>query len=287
MKTVLLGAGGQIGREFQRQMDSGNLFAYDHAALDICDHPNVKSTLKDLKPDVVINAAAYTDVDACEHEVERAFRVNAFAVHNLAKACSDVGCVLIHFSTDYVFGGEKRMPYREDDLPSPRNVYGASKLAGEHLLRSALSQHILIRTSGLYGPPLRSGQNENFVETMISLAQKKGRVQVVDDQILSPTYTRDVVRAAISMLDMKAYGLFHITNRGQSSWFAFARAIFEGTGLNPELERIPSSRLNREAARPPYSVLSNQKWNSLGGERLPPWEEALARYLDDRAQAMN
>ena len=268
-------------------MDPGTLFAYDHAALDICDHSHVKSTLKEIKPDVVINAAAYTDVDACEHEVERAYRVNAFAVHNLARTCQEAGCLLVHFSTDYVFGGEKRTPYREDDLPSPRNVYGASKLAGEHLLRSALSRHILIRTSGLYGPPLRSGQNENFVETMISLAHKKDKVQVVDDQILSPTYTRDVVRAAINMLERGEYGLFHITNRGQCSWFAFARAIFERTGLHPALEGIPSSQLMREAERPHYSVLSNQKWNSLGGERLPTWEEALARYLDDRAQAMN
>jgi dTDP-4-dehydrorhamnose reductase len=217
--------------------------------------------------------------------VEQAFRVNAFAVHHLAQVCRDLDCTLVHFSTDYVYDGEKETPYREGDHPQPLNVYGLSKLAGELFLRQTWERHYIIRTSGLYGIAGGRKKGGNFVETMLTLAAERGGVQVVDDQILTPTYARDLAEGVIKLLSTGAYGLYHITNRGQCSWYEFARAIFERVELNPTLERIRSEDLEREARRPRYSVLDNRKYTSLTGHRLPPWEEALDRYFQERERA--
>lgn len=282
MKAALLGSGGQLGRDLQRVIRGWDLVPFDHRALDIGDHHHVRSTLQKVDPDLVINAAAYVAVDACETQVEKAFRVNAFAVHHLAQVCRDLDCVLVHFGTDYVFDGEKEAPYEEGDLPQPLNVYGASKLAGELLVRQTWGRHFLIRTSGLYGGAGAHEQGGNFVETMLTLAVERDNLQVVDDQILAPTYTRDLGEGMVKLLDTEAYGLYHITNQGECSWYEFAQAIFERVEMNPTLERISSDDLDREARRPRYSVLDNGKYASLTGHRLPPWDEALSRYLTER-----
>ena len=232
----------------------------------------------------MINTAAYVKVDECENRVEKAFQVNAFAVRNLAQVCGELGCTLVHFSTDYVFDGMLGIPYTESDLPNPLNVYGASKLAGEYFVRNSMERYFIIRTAGLYGSGGAGSKGENFVKTMLDLADKDQPVQVVDDQILTPTYTRDLAQAVVKLLPPRKYGLYHITNQGQCSWYEFAGTIFDRTGLDPELSIISSQELGGEARRPGYSVLDNTKVMAVLGEGLPPWEEALTDYFEERKE---
>lgn len=285
MRVVIVGAGGQFGREVQRVGKAWELHPFRHADLDICHHREVRRRLQEIDPGLVINAAAFTAVDACESEVDHAFQVNAFAVRNLAQVCREMGSVLVHLSTDYVFDGRAGTPYGEGDLPNPLNVYGVSKLTGEFFVRQAQPRHIILRTSGLYGAPGRQGSDRNFVDTMLALARDRDRIRVVDDQVLAPTYAWDLAEAMRELIRAESYGLYHVTNRGQCSWFAFAEAIFEKMGLNPDMERISSEDLGREAQRPSYSVLDTGKARSVMGGELPPWGDALSRYLEARKEA--
>mgnify|MGYP001398690001 CR=1 FL=1 len=274
MKIVLLGAGGQLGQALTRTCADSELLIFKHEALDICQPEKLQKTLRELNPGLVINAAALTAVDDCERQEERAFRVNAFAVRDLARICRETGSTLVHFSTDYVFDGQKTSPYTEEDLPHPLNVYGASKLAGETYLREGLERHFLIRTSGLYG---RGGNN--FPETMLRMAEKGDPIRVVEDQVLAPTYCEDLARAVVKLLPTREYGLYHISNGGSCSWYRFAGEIFRLAGLDPVLEPISSEELGRPARRPAYSVLDNGKLTAVIGEELPAWDQALARYV--------
>lgn len=282
MKVVIIGASGQLGSELVKVLSDWDLIPFTHADLDICDFVYTRKVLSDSRPDIVINTAAFHRVDDCEEQPEKAFWVNAYAVRKLAQFCAELDCCFVHMSTDYVFGGEKRTPYTEDDTPSPLNVYGVSKLAGEYFARHICPKHFIVRTSGLYGVAGSSGKGGNFVETMIRLAKEGKPIRVVTDQVLTPTYTKDLAQKIKELLQTEAYGVYHITNSGQCSWYEFAAKIFELVGLKPDFGPTTSAEFGAKAKRPAYSVLAHQKLIRLGMNNLRPWTEALAAYLKEK-----
>jgi len=232
---------------------------------------------------VLVNCAAYNFVDKAEADPDAAFAVNAWGVRALAAACRAVGCKLIHFSTDYVFGldAARTAPFAEADAPGPVSVYGGSKLAGEHLALAANPRALIIRTCGLYGVHGTGGKGGNFVETMLRLAEQGKSVKVVDDQHCTPTATVDLAEATIRLLATGATGLFHITNAGSTTWFQLAREIFRQAHLSVDLMPITSGQFGAPARRPGYSVLDGGKLAKIGIE-LREWPEALASYLETR-----
>lgn len=284
MKVVVTGATGQLGTELVTALAGEEVEPFGRLALDLCDFVYTRRTLSDIRPDTVINAAAFTRVDDCETEPERAFWVNTYAVRNLAQVCADLGCVLVHVSTDYVFDGLKTTPYAEDDPPNPLSVYGVSKLAGEYFIRALVPRHYVIRTSGLYGAAGPASRRGNFVETMLRLAGEGRPIRVVEDHVLAPSSARDVARKIVEVLRTDRFGLYHITNAGQCSWFEFARELFALAGLTPELEPTTAAAYGAPARRPRYSVLARTRLAALGADDLRPWQDALAAYLRERGR---
>jgi dTDP-4-dehydrorhamnose reductase len=279
MRIVILGAGGQLAHDLLHALADQELFPLRHMDLDICDYPQVRQSLNKIKPELVINTAALVRVDDCESQVERSFQVNAFAVRHLAQVCSDLDCALLQMSTDYVFGGDQKTPYLEDDLPMPLSVYGASKLAGEYFVRSNCRKHFVVRSSGLYGAAGSRSKSGNFIETMIRMASKGVPIRVVDDQVLTPTYTHDLAAMLAGLVQNESYGLYHITNSGACSWWQFAALIFQLTGLQPDFEPTSSQEYAAVARRPKYSVLGNAPAQQRVVAGLRSWGEALAAYL--------
>ena len=293
-RVALIGSQGQLASDIARLWPESaagrrgdELVPLPHAALDITDERRVRGVLSDLRPSLVINTAAYLRVDDCEQEAARAFLVNAVAVKHLAEACREVGAGLAHFSTDYVFDGAKRLPYAESDAPAPLNAYAVSKLAGEHFLRYVLpDDHLLVRSSGLYGVAGSSGKGGNFVETMVRLARGGGTIRVVDDQVSCPTFTLDLAATFLELVARDARGLFHVTNAGACSWFEFAAAIFAQLGLEPEHVPVTSEEYGAPARRPAFSVLANARLAELGMPQPRPWQEALQAYLKLKGHLM-
>ncbi len=282
MKTIILGAGGQLGYDLQRVLSDWKVYPFEHRELDICHKDEMEGVITEVDPELVINAAAHVQVDECEREVEKAFQVNAFAVRHLARICSELDCKMLQISTDYVFDGAKGTPYVEDDLPNPLNVYGASKLVGEYFVRNIHPKHFIVRTSGLYGIAGSKGEGKNFVETMLRMAEEEGPLRVVDDQILTPTYTKELARALRRLIEKGSFGLYHITNQGECSWFEFAAEIFKLTNQDLELERVSTRAFGAVAARPAYSVMSNQKIGEVLDWKLSSWKKALFNYLQEK-----
>jgi len=265
-QIVVLGANGQLGTALCYEFTSaGEGFCpLTHQDLDLCDPKAVSDTLSWSQPHTVINTAAFTNVDAAEDSVESAFAVNCLAVRNLALACKELDALLVHLSTDYVFGGEQRTPYREGSPLNPRNVYGVSKAAGEYFVRNLCPKHLVIRTSGLYGLSGATGKGRNFVETMLRLGNENGSVYVVTDQVLSPTYTRDLAQLSRKLIEGQAQGMVHVTNSGKCSWYEFARAIFELSDIPVEVRPTTTEAFGAKAARP-----CSQRRGSLGKGWLP------------------
>jgi dTDP-4-dehydrorhamnose reductase len=297
--AVVIGANGQLGSDLVRQLQARssteggaepayNVVGLRHTDIEICDAAGAGETLSRLKPDVVFNMAAFHRVDDCEQDRERAFRLNAIAPADLARICCDLGSTFVHISTDYVFGSDRqrRSPYSEMDLPGPVNVYGASKLAGEYLVRNVCPRHVVVRTTGLYGIAGSSGKGGNFVELMLRLARQGQPIRVVNDQRLAPTYTPDLAASLIDLVDRQKYGLFHVVNAGDCSWFEFASAIFELAGLSPDLSPTTTETFAARADRPRYSVLSSASLASVGLSEPRPWREALSAYLATRTEAV-
>jgi dTDP-4-dehydrorhamnose reductase len=284
MKIVILGAGGQLATDVEKVMSDWELFPLRHADLDVCNHAAVRKRLTEIEPEAVINTAAFHRVDDCEDQVEKAFQVNAYAVRNLAQICADLDCRLVHISTDYVFGGDKRTPYTEDDPPHPLNVYGVSKLCGEYFVRYVCPNHMIIRTSGLYGVTGSSGKGGNFVETMIRLAKEGKPIRVVEDQVLAPTYTLDLAMAIRGRLESGQTGLVHLAGGGECSWYEFAKAIFELARVDADLSPTTTSEYQLQARRPPYSVLASAAPEGRAPVNpLGPWKQGLSKYLAERA----
>jgi dTDP-4-dehydrorhamnose reductase len=277
-RVVVIGSKGQLGSDLVRELgDPDRIVPLSHQDLEICDHANTREVLTGLRPDAVINTAAYHRVDDCEDHESRAFETNAAAVLNLGRICNDLDALLVHVSTDYVFGGDgdRTSPYTEEDPPCPLNVYGASKLAGENLLREECRRHLIVRTSGLYG----LAGDRNFVAVMLGLAGKGRPLRVVDDQRLAPTYTAHVARKMVQLLASTARGTVHVTNQGKCTWHEFARRLFELAGLTPDLTPITSQEFGAKATRPAYSVLANEALTRAGLDPMPHWSQGLADYL--------
>lgn len=285
MRFVVLGARGQLGRDLCPRLP-GEVIELGRNEIDLCHAEQALAVLRPLQADVLINCAAYNFVDRAETESQSAFATNALGVFHLARACNEIDCRFVHFSTDYVFGADasRATPYEPDDLPGPVSVYGASKLAGEHLVRIACKQALVIRTCGLYGVWGSGGKGGNFIETMLRLAQKQDPLKVVNDQHCTPSYTADVADTAIRLIQAGATGLVHATNSGNCSWYELARFVFDRQGLKVNLTAIPSSGYPAPAKRPGYSVLG---MNSLIKNGVPvprPWQEAVQAYLVERSK---
>jgi dTDP-4-dehydrorhamnose reductase len=262
----------------------GSVTPLTRGQADLTRPETLRSALTELRPDVVLNCAAYNFVDRAESEPDAAFAVNAWGVRDLARICSELGCTLVHFSTDYVFGLEsaRRTPYLESDAPGPLNAYGLSKLSGEYLVRAECPQHFIIRTCGLYGVWGSGGKGGNFVETMLRVAGQGKPLRVVDDQICTPTSTADLAAATVALLETGRYGLYHLTNTGSCSWYEFAREIFQRAGVSADLTPIASREYGTPARRGAYSVLSPSNYTALQLPPLRSWQEALAAYLQER-----
>jgi dTDP-4-dehydrorhamnose reductase len=280
MKRILLiGAKGMLGRDLlpvvQESFPEAVIQGWDIEEIDIRREEETRSRIEGLGPDLILLAAAYTDVDGCEQNGDHAFQVNAEGVKHVALGASRCGAKVVYLSTDYVFDGQKGEPYREEDLPNPMNVYGRSKWKGEQYLQKYLEDHLIVRTQWLYG---RHGKN--FVSTILRLAEERPVLNIVNDQTGSPTYTVDLARAIVTLIGHGCRGLFHVVNEGSCTWHAFARTILEQahrTGI--QVVPISSRELGRPAPRPSYSVLDTRKITRETGLGLRPWPEALSDYL--------
>jgi dTDP-4-dehydrorhamnose reductase len=278
MKILILGHKGMLGSDLLLRLTASghDVSGRDVGEVDITSESSCRAALAECDPEVVINTAAFTDVDACESNPDRCFAVNAEGVKNIALACRDRRVNVVHFSTDYVFDGAKGRPYVEEDAGNPLNVYGASKLAGERYLLDLAPDFLLIRTAWLYG---RNGKN--FVRTILEAARRRPVLEVVDDQVGSPTYTVDLAVAVERLIVGGHRGVFHVTNRGAGSWFEFAERIISYAGLHgTEVRPISSAKLTRPARRPPYSVMSARKFIQTTGRTLRFWPIALQEYLE-------
>lgn len=276
-KVLVTGARGQLGQDLmillrERGYDA---FGFSREELDITDMKKVKETFTSIRPDVVLHTAAYTKVDQAEEEIDIAFAVNGWGTRNVAVASEEVGSKLVYISTDYVFDGEKGKPYLEYDRTAPLNVYGASKEMGEQMVRDFHSHFFIVRTSWVYG-----SYGANFVKTMLRLGKEQPAVRVVNDQVGSPTYTVDLAKALLQLMETEKYGIYHLSNTGQCSWYEFAKAIFEEAGMQVTVEPIPTEAFPRPAKRPKYSVLDHTAWRLNGFPPMPHWRDGLKRFFD-------
>jgi dTDP-4-dehydrorhamnose reductase len=285
MKIAVIGANGQLGSDlvaaFTRNGDA--VHGLTHAGIEISDLHSVSQALGEIRPEVIVNTAAMHHVENCEREPEKAFAVNALGPRNVAIVARDLGAVLMHVSTDYVFDGSKRSPYVEDDNPLPLNAYGITKLAGEHYVRATTAEHFVIRTSGLYGEsPCRAKGGLNFIELMLKLAKERGEVRVVDSEVVTPTSTAELAQQMVQLSRSDYYGLYHATAEGSCSWHEFAREIFALTDTPVRLKIAAPGEFPTKVARPTYSVLENRALKSRGLNSFKPWQDALRKYLGNR-----
>jgi len=282
MKVLVTGANGQLGNDLCKALQDFEVIPLTHAEVEISDMDSVKEMGNKYKPDVIINTAAYVRVDDCETNPDKAFLVNALGVGNIAVVAQKLGAKLVHISTDYVFGGEAELrttPYTEFDTPIPISVYGKSKLAGENFVQHLCSRHFVIRTSGLFGIAGSSGKGGNFVETMLRLAKERDELRVVNDQVFSPTYAKDLARKISQLIQTEYYGIFHITNRGPCSWYEFAKEILRLAGLDTPVIPVTSDQYPQKAKRPRFSVLDNYHLRLLGMDDMRTWQKALEDYI--------
>jgi dTDP-4-dehydrorhamnose reductase len=282
LKVAICGAGGMLATDVrevfqQRGHEVVDLTIND---LDITDISMVREKFSTIKPDVIFNAAAYTNVDGCESEPDLAYKVNSLGPRNLAIAANEAGAALVHISTDYVFGGVGNTPYREYDLTNPQSVYGKSKLDAELFVRNLCPRHYIVRTAWLFGI-----NGNNFVRTMLRLAKERDTLTVVNDQLGSPTFTYDLAEAMADLIEKPTYGTYHLTNSGECTWFEFTREILRQAGIEGvEVKPMTTEQLNRPANRPRYSVLDNYVWSMDGRVPLRNYREALADYLQREQQ---
>lgn len=273
MDIVITGAKGQLGQALQAGLKEHHVIARDQEQLNITHLEAVRAALHEYHPHIVVNAAAFTDVDRAETEPEAAYRVNALGPRNLAVATAERRIPLLHISTDYVFDGRAKRPYHEFDRPHPLSVYGASKLAGEEAVRSLNPLHYIVRTAWLYHTV-----GHNFPKTMWALAiqHERPEVRVVSDQYGSPTYAPHLAEALAQLIDSQAYGTYHCVGQGGTSWFELTRTLYALLGISVPVQPVPTTAFPRPAPRPRYAVLTTLQDPALV---LPPWEEGVAAFV--------
>ena len=275
MKILITGSNGMLGHDLINVLDERHeLILTTSKTLDITDKKQTIDYIRDENPDIVINSAAYTDVDGCEENSDLAYNVNGEGVKNLALACKDTDCPLVHISTDYVFDGTATKPIPEDGEIGPISVYGKSKLKGEEAIREVLDKYFIIRTAWLYGI-----NGRNFPKTMLELAENHSEITVVYDEVGTPTYTSDLAEGISRLIETDYYGIYHLTNSGSCSWCEFARYIFEIAGRDVKVTPVTASEFARPAPRPSYSVLENKNWIEKGFEPLRDYKEAIKEYI--------
>ena len=278
MKIIVAGSKGMLAQDLIPLLKKEHeTLSFDQDEVDITDKERVFDLIGAAQPDLVINCAAYNQVDQAETDRDAAFGVNADGVQHLALACEEFGSVLCHFSTDYVFDGKSTQPYQPHDQPNPISLYGESKWAGEVVVQSILKRYYLIRTSSLYGK-----HGPNFVYTILRLAQEKDVLRVVKDQIMSPTWTMNLAQGVMQLIHSDNFGLYHLTDRteGGISWFEFAKEILKLKGINKEIEPTTSEELKRPAKRPAYSVLDTTLFTQRSGYEPMAWQESLKQFMD-------
>lgn len=295
-RVLITGSGGMLGVDLSCELSrSYDIYGIDIIAqptdcqiaefqkCDITDAKAVAGIIKDVRPDIVIHTAAMTDVDGCELDKEKTYKINSEGTKNVAIACKETDSILIYISTDFVFDGKKKAPYKEEDIPNPLNVYADSKLKGEVAVKAVLKRYFIIRTGWLYG---RHGKN--FVDTILAKAKTENTLKIVDDQKGSPTYTKDLAKAIHVLLDKVftkdpersvQYGTYHVSNSGSVSWYEYTRAIVQLAGMKTPVTPISSAELGRTARRPAMSILDNSKFIKLTHYRMRDWKEALKGYI--------
>ncbi|MCL5994579.1 MAG: dTDP-4-dehydrorhamnose reductase [Chloroflexi bacterium] len=295
MNILLVGANGQLGSDLWTVLKRHNVIAAIQPGtpagelspvidLDISNRDDVRAAVTQYRPDVIINTAAFHRVDDIERDASIALQVNALAAQQMALVCREADVALMYISTDYVFDGARREPYVETDLPNPISAYGATKLAGELLIRSAWHKHYIIRPCGLYGVAGAMGKGGNFVNTMLRLAREGKPIRVVNDQVCTPTFTEDLAAQIARLIETRQYGTYHATSDGACTWYEFTCEIFRLAGLAPEVTPVTSEDLGLPARRPAYSVLKNQALQNLGIDCMRDWHEALAAYVTKTLQ---
>ncbi|MFQ5862618.1 MAG: dTDP-4-dehydrorhamnose reductase [Candidatus Brocadiales bacterium] len=284
MRVAIIGANGQLGNDLLKAFQEETV-PLTHDDIEITNPGRVDLVLGTIRPDVVINTAAFHRVEDCETEYAKAFEVNAIGAMNVARVSEKLGAALIHISTDYVFDGKKHEPYLEDDLPNPLNTYGLTKLAGEYYVRNLCSRHYVVRTSSLFGLAECRAKGGNFIDTMLRLAKEQPELRVVDDQFFAPTYTWDLTQKIKELATRERYGIYHMANSGQCSWYEFATRIFELEGLHSvNIKKVSQEEFRSKVMRPSYSVLGSKELNALGLGPLRPWQDALEDYMAQRHQ---
>lgn len=296
-RILLLGAAGQVGQELTQTLPTqGSVITCDRSQIDLAQPEAIRQMIAEVRPDVIVNAAAYTAVDRAEREPELAEQINAIAPAIMAEGAQSLGALLVHLSTDYVFDGQQNRPYREDDRPAPLSVYGRTKLKGEDAIRQQCDRHIILRTAWVYG----TYGSSNFVKTMLKLAAQRDELRVVDDQVGTPTWSAEIARAIATLLervlqastDIPVQGTYHFTNSGVASWYDFAVAIIEeahALGFPLQVERvvpIPTADYPTPAPRPTFSVLCHRKIEPLLGTHPPHWQRSLKAMLQQYRQQL-
>jgi len=282
--AAVFGASGQLGVELVRELKARgySVSAWDRHEVDICDRAAVENALARADVAVVFNAAAYNQVDVAETEPQAAITVNGLAVRNIALACRQIDARLVHFSTDYVFDGNARRPYTEEDPTHPLGAYAVSKLVGEMYAQAYLDRALVVRTSGVFGPAGISTARGNFVELMLRLAHSSNPIRVVEDHVASPTFAPLLAARTIDLLEREFDGVFHVGGGTPISWFQFARHIFDAAGVEPLLLATNEREYRTAARRPKYSALSNAKMERVGLEPMPPLPQQLEMYFAQR-----
>ncbi|NMC51654.1 dTDP-4-dehydrorhamnose reductase [Candidatus Kuenenbacteria bacterium] len=284
MKIALIGSTGQLGTDFKKVIPAQFLVNLDYPNFDLTKKDLVREQLLAIRPDIVINTAAYNLVDRAEDFPEEALAVNYYGVKNLVDVCLELDCILVHYSSDYIFGGEddRRTPYTEEDHPAPINQYGQSKLLGEQEIIKRCQKYFIIRTSGLFGTAGSEGKGGNFIESIIKKGKETGELKIVDDQFLTPTYTLDLARQSWQLMQTEHFGLYHATSEWECSWYEFGREVMKYIDPNIKIIPVKTSEYQLPAQRPKYCVLENKKLKELGLNIMRPWAATIPDYLQEK-----